>query len=79
MAQKDNSKLVRVYLASGMLRLDPSQRWDVVDALVQEEEDKDDHNLPLMVWYAAEPLAALDAKRALQLAEKSKLPKILPT
>lgn len=78
MAQKDHSKLVRVYLASGMLRLDPSQRWDVVDALVQKEEDKDDHNLPLMVWYAAEPLAAVDAKRALQLAEKSKLPKILP-
>ncbi|MEO6285502.1 MAG: PVC-type heme-binding CxxCH protein [Dyadobacter sp.] len=78
LAKSDNSSLVRLYLTSGMLRLDPSQRWDVLDALVQKAEDKDDHNLPLMVWYAAEPLAALDMKRALQMAEKSKLPKILP-
>ncbi|WP_342087627.1 PVC-type heme-binding CxxCH protein [Dyadobacter sp. OTU695] len=78
LAQKDNSKLVRLYLTSGMLRLNPSQRWDVLDALVQKAEDKDDHNLPLMEWYAAEPLAAIDAKRALQLAGKSQFPKILP-
>jgi hypothetical protein len=69
---------VRLYLTSAMLRLDPSQRWDVVDALSQKAEDQNDHNLPLMVWYAAEPLAALDMKRALQLAEKSKLPDLLP-
>jgi putative membrane-bound dehydrogenase-like protein len=78
LAQNDQSALVRLYLTSAMLRLEPAQRWDVVDALVQKSEDKDDHNLPLMVWYAAEPLAALDMKRALQLAEKAKLPKILP-
>ena len=78
LAQQDNSALVRLYLTSAMLRLEPSQRWDVVEALVQKSEDKDDHNLPLMVWYAAEPLAAIDMKRALQIAEKAKLPKILP-
>jgi len=78
LAQKDNSAMVRLYLTSAMLRLDPAQRWEVVDALMQKPEDKDDHNLPLMVWYAAEPLAGLDAKRALEMAEKSKLPKILP-
>lgn len=78
MAKSDNSAMVRLYLASAMGRLEPSQRWDVLDALVQKTEDKDDHNLPLMVWYATEPLAAVDAKRALQLAEKAKLPKLLP-
>jgi putative membrane-bound dehydrogenase-like protein len=78
LAQKDPSPIVRLYLTSAMLRLDPSLRWDVLDALVQKSEDKDDHNLPLMVWYAAEPLAAIDMKRALQMAEKAKLPKILP-
>ena len=78
LAQNDNSALVRLYLASAMLRLEPGQRWDVVDALAQKSEDKDDHNLPLMVWYAAEPLAAIDMKRALQIAERAKLPKILP-
>ncbi|GAB4038375.1 PVC-type heme-binding CxxCH protein [Spirosoma jeollabukense] len=78
LAQTDNSALVRLYLTSAMLRLDPAQRWDVVDALVQKADNKDDHNLPLMLWYAAEPLAAIDMKRALDLAQKSKMPKHLP-
>ncbi|GAB4056075.1 PVC-type heme-binding CxxCH protein [Spirosoma litoris] len=78
LAKTDNSALVRLYLTSAMLRLDPNQRWDVLDALVQKSEDKEDHNLPLLVWYAAEPLSAVDAKRALQMAEKAKLPKMLP-
>lgn len=77
LAQKDNSAMVRLYLVSAMLRLEPNQRWDVVEALSQKIEDKTDHNLPLMVWYAAEPLADIDAKRAMQLAEKAKLPKVL--
>ncbi|GAB2791306.1 hypothetical protein GCM10027275_40320 [Rhabdobacter roseus] len=77
LAQKDPSALVRLYLASALLRLEPGQRWGVLDALVQKVEDQNDHNLPLMLWYAAEPLAELDIKRAIQLAEKSKMPKIL--
>lgn len=77
LAQKDNSPVVRLYLASAMLRLDSYLRWEVVEALEQRIEDEKDHNLPLMVWYAAEPLAALDMKRALQMAEKAKLPKIM--
>ncbi|MCY7349914.1 MAG: dehydrogenase [Cytophagaceae bacterium] len=78
MAQKDTSALVRLYLASALLRLEPGQRWEVLDALVQKSVDTADHNLPLMLWYAAEPLATLDAKRALQLAGKAKFPKMLP-
>jgi hypothetical protein len=31
-----------------------------------------------MLWYASEPLAAIDMKRALDLAQKSKMPKHLP-
>ncbi|HEX8528554.1 MAG TPA: PVC-type heme-binding CxxCH protein, partial [Cytophagales bacterium] len=78
MAQSDNSALVRLYLASAMLRVEPGQRWDVLDALAQRAEDKDDPNVPLLVWYAAEPLAEVDMKRALELAQRSKLPKHLP-
>ncbi|MGF7216855.1 putative membrane-bound dehydrogenase-like protein [Spirosoma lacussanchae] len=77
MARQDNSALVRLYLTSAMLRLEPAKRWEVMDALVQRVEDKDDHNLPLMVWYASEPLAALDMKRALEMAQKSKMPRQL--
>jgi putative membrane-bound dehydrogenase-like protein len=78
MAQNDTSALVRLYLTSAMLRLDPVKRWDVLEALVQKSADQNDHNLPLMVWYAAEPLAAIDAARALEMAKKSRFPKILP-
>ncbi|WP_128548489.1 PVC-type heme-binding CxxCH protein [Larkinella soli] len=78
LAKNDNSAMVRMYLASAMGRLEPARRWEVMDALVQRTEDKDDHNQPLMLWYAAEPLAAVDMKRALDMAQKSKMPKLLP-
>lgn len=77
MAQNDNSAMVRLYLASAMGRIDPNQRWEVLDALVQRSQDKDDHNQPLMLWYASEPLATVDMKRALDMAQKSKMPKHL--
>jgi len=78
LAKTGKSPVVRLYLTSAMLRIDPAQRWDVLDALVQKSEDKDDHNLPLMLWYASEPLATVDMKRALELGQKSKMPKQLP-
>src|SRR5680860_599005 len=78
MAETDGSALVRLYLTSGILRLQPEKRWGVLEGLVKRSEDASDHNLPLMLWYAAEPLAVLDASRALQMAEKSKIPNLLP-
>ncbi len=77
MAKNDPSALVRLYLTSGMFRFAPSQRWDVMEALVQKSEDANDHNLPLMYWYAAEPLAEIDANRAMKMAESAKMPKFL--
>ncbi|MEB2775102.1 PVC-type heme-binding CxxCH protein [Algoriphagus sp. D3-2-R+10] len=77
MAKNDKSALVRLYLTSAMLRLEPELRWEVMEALVQRTEDLEDHNMPLMLWYALEPLADLDADRALALAEKASNPLIL--
>jgi putative heme-binding domain-containing protein len=77
MARKDPSPVVRLYLAAGMQRLPLEQRWDVVTALVAHEEDATDHNLPLMDWYALEPLAEVDAARALSIAHNSHLPRLL--
>lgn len=77
LAEHDKSPVVRLYLASAMQRLPIEDRWPVVEALYQHSEDAKDHNLPLMVWYAAEPLPAKDFKRALALAENAKLPNIL--
>jgi len=77
MAKIDTSALVRLYLTSAMLRLEPENRWEVMEALVQRPEDMQDHNLPLMLWYAVEPLVSLAADRALTLAEKASNPLIL--
>lgn len=74
MARKDPSQVVRLYLASAASRLPVDQRWDVVAGLISHAEDKDDHNLPLMYWYAAESLAQTDPARALTLAIDAKVP-----
>jgi putative membrane-bound dehydrogenase-like protein len=71
MAEKDTSPVVRLYLASAMQRVPPAQRWEVVRNLAAHTEDINDHNLPLMYWYAAEPLVEADSHRALSLALSS--------
>ena len=77
LAKNDASAIVRLYLSSALLRLEPATRWRVLEALVQKSEDVADHNLPLMLWDATEPLIPLDVKRALELAGKAKIPNIL--
>ena len=77
LAREDESPVVRLYLASAMQRLPVKDRWEVIEALSQHAEDANDHNIPLMVWYAAEPLVPQDFARALKLAENAKLPKLL--
>ncbi|MCA9218299.1 MAG: c-type cytochrome, partial [Planctomycetales bacterium] len=74
MATNDDSSIVRLYIASALQRLPLAQRWLVADALLQHGDDADDHNLPLMIWYGVEPLVPANAARAMQLAERSKIP-----
>lgn len=77
LAQSDVSPVVRLYLASAVQRLPLTQRWEIVGALHTHGEDATDHNLPMMAWFALEPLAAADFARALPLAAGSKLPRTL--
>ena len=74
MAKDDPSLVVRLYLASAAGRIPLEQRWGIVEELIKHEADKDDHNLPLMYWYAIEPLVPADKTRALKLAAVSKVP-----
>jgi hypothetical protein len=76
MAKEDDSKFVRLYLASALQRIPLDQRWSLAEALVAHEADKDDHNLPLLYWYGIEPLVPADKARALKLAAKTKIPLI---
>ena len=74
LAQRDESPVVRLYLASACGRLELKERWEVAAPLVKHTEDADDHNLPLMYWYAIEPLAERDPARALDLALNGRIP-----
>ena len=64
--KSDPSPVVRLYLGFGAAadaaRQSAGTFWK---ACVRHAEDADDHNLPLMYWYAAEPLAEADPERAL--------------
>jgi hypothetical protein len=71
MAQSDPSPVVRLYLASACQRIPLDDRWNILEGLSSHEEDADDHNLPLMYWYAAEPLAEVNIERALVLGLSS--------
>jgi hypothetical protein len=74
MARDEQSALVRVYLASALQRTPIAKRWDVLAGLLAHGEDSADHNQPLMVWYATEPVVELDMPRALNMAAATKLP-----
>jgi hypothetical protein len=76
MAKKDASPIVRLYLASGLLRTPPDKRWDVLSGLLAHAEDANDHNLPCMYWYAAEGSVGSDSGRGIKLLTDCKIPHV---
>ena len=76
MAHEDKSPLVRLYLASAMQRLLLKQRVPVLAHLLAHTEDKDDQNLPLMYWYATEPVVAADRVAAVKLLSACQIPRV---
>ncbi|WP_175517200.1 PVC-type heme-binding CxxCH protein [Planctomicrobium piriforme] len=67
MAAQDPSQVVRLAIAAAAQRVPMNDRWNILQQLVAHHEDAKDHNLPLMEWYAMEPLAEVDPQRALAL------------
>ncbi len=76
LAANDASPLVRLYVASAAQRIPIAQRWGILEGLVAHEKDADDHNLPLMVWYAVEPAVAADPVRAADLLGKCQIARV---
>jgi hypothetical protein len=76
MAKADASPVVRLYLASAMQRTPVDKRHRVMEALIAHAEDSTDQNLPLMYYYALEPVVAADKKAAVGLLGKSKIAKV---
>ena len=76
LAADDDSPLVCLYLACAAQRLSGEPRWGILHRLAVRDALANDPNVPLMVWYALEPLVKSDPQRALALAGKSKFPRL---
>ena len=76
LADTDPSPVVRLAVCSALQRLPLAARWPICAALLAHAEDAGDHNLPLMNWYAVEPLVAVDATRAMTLALECRIPAV---
>lgn len=73
-AEKDESPLVRLELASGLQRYPNGQQVPIAAALLAHGEDAADQNLPLMLWYTVEPLVNSDLPRFVGLAKSCQIP-----
>ncbi|MCE9611551.1 MAG: hypothetical protein K8R23_15245 [Chthoniobacter sp.] len=76
LARDEASPVVRLYLASAAQRIDVAKRWPILEGLASHAEDAKDHNLPLMLWYAAEPAVAADLAKGAELLANCKIPKV---
>ncbi|HRE51916.1 MAG TPA: PmoA family protein [Flavitalea sp.] len=74
MAKEDRSPVVRLYLASALQRVDRNAAWSIAAELIKRGEDKNDHNLPDMIWFGLEPLVKENPDRALSLAATAEIP-----
>jgi putative membrane-bound dehydrogenase-like protein len=74
LAKTDSSGLVRLQLASLLQRLPLEWRAELAAALIVEEDDADDHNLPKLVWYGLAPLLEADPAALVPIAAEGKLP-----
>ncbi len=68
LAEQDAEPVVQLYLASAAGRLPHTSRWKLLQALVSHASNANDHNLPLLIWYAAEPLAETSPSDAIAFA-----------
>ena len=74
MAQQDRSPVVRLYLAAMLQRIGSTDAQHIAAALVQHEEDADDHNLPHMIWFGIERMMSESIDIGTELALHSRIP-----
>jgi len=74
LAGADPSPVVRLYLAAAAQRIMISQREDILFELISHTEDAPDQNLPLMYWYALEPVVGKEPAKAARFISKTQIP-----
>jgi putative membrane-bound dehydrogenase-like protein len=78
MAANDNSPVVRRYLASAMQRVPDSAAWQIAEALSKRAEDKDDRNIPKLLYQsiAQRMTNTPSVTKALDLARNTTIPQL---
>lgn len=76
LADREPSASVRLALASVLQRLPAASAVKLAAPLLGRSEDATDHNLPLMLWYGIEPLAASAAADFDRLAASTRIPRV---
>lgn len=74
MGERDDSPVVRLYLASALQRMRHEDAWALGEALLAREEDAADHNIPKMLWFGLEPRVGQNPARGLALAADARIP-----
>ena len=72
--EREQSPLVRLYLASAAQRLSTSTAWRILETLSLQEENVAERNLPLLIWHSLAPLIASDLTRADRLIDRTVVP-----
>ena len=75
LAREDKSPIVQLYLASAAQRLPLNQRLPILEPLLARA-NANDQNLPLMLWYALEPVVGTDGVAAAALLPKVTIPQL---
>ncbi len=77
LARTDASGLVRLHLASALQYVPVlDARWPIATALAQHEEDANDRQQPLMIWYGIEPAVAADPMKGVEFIASAKIPTV---
>jgi putative membrane-bound dehydrogenase-like protein len=71
LAKNNPSPVVGLYLASALQRIAPD--FELAEALLSRTVDKDDKNIPTVLWYGLEAHVGIDADRAVLLAKGAEL------
>jgi putative heme-binding domain-containing protein len=70
----DDSRLVRLYLASGLKRLDARQALELAAALASRTDDADDRTQPHLIWYGIEPHVVTHPELTIQMLIDCEVP-----
>ena len=73
LATNDSSGLVRMYIASSLDRLAPTDAIETASRLVGHQQDAGDRVQPYLIWYRIEPLLMSNIDAAVSLARTSQV------